>query len=170
MVYALIPDEFPRIARDLSSDAVRLFIEVLAYERDDPQPGEHHLTVLTADLRRASFLSSDTQSAAQDELLAAGWWRFAPAGRMYIGGPTVVAELHWTREKIDAKKKSARDRQARARAAKSSDGAQGSAPPTQPNPTQEKSVTSRVTSRVTGRGNGHHPGAIPAAAPAPGAW
>lgn len=149
MVLARIPDEFPQMARNLTSDAVRLFWDVLAYERRDPQPGDQHLTIHADDVDRATYLPRPLIPDAATELLAAGWWEDR-GPRVYIGGPPVIADLQHTRDAIDERRAQIRARVDKHRQKKRTEQSDSSAEldanphaitahpnPTQPNPVQD---------------------------------
>jgi hypothetical protein len=121
MAYVMLPPEWGRLTRNLSPNAQALFLACFAYERQNPEPGDLHLTIPAEDVPRAVYVLSMSEiHDATAELLACGWWK-SRGRRVYIGGPPEIADRHYSRETLDAKAaasaESSRKHRARKRAA-----------------------------------------------------
>jgi len=144
MVLSRIPDEFWRLTRTMSSDAVRVFIDVLTYTQGQPSD----LLVEKVDVARGTYVTGPVLADAINELVALGWWHDRRT-HWYVGGPDAIASLQYTREQADHHAARNRERQRRHRE-KRRDGSPLSAPtPNQTKPNHMDSVTNAVTNAVT---------------------
>lgn len=122
MVMIRIPDEWPRLARDLSPEAATLFMSALAYSQAEPC-GLH---LLKDDLPRCTYRPLPVAIDAAHELVAIGWWQDL-GDRWFVGGPPAVTALQYTPEQVAQHQLRNRERQARLRDRRSSSSSGGGA-------------------------------------------